>query len=159
VVRAAGWNAGDPGLIPGRDGLYTFGYIPQRFESASVEVLRCIKPLIYLLFSLPLRWRCIFRSWLGVWSLSVGNRTPAWVAMHFRSWLGAPSKHCEMFLFSSYHSLWWAFFLGTCVLLNDDRFCDFLWHSNAVHTGLERHQRVVKCFTPFISQSLVGLLS
>jgi hypothetical protein len=48
VVRAAGWHAGDPGSIPGRDGLYTFGCIPQRFESASVEMLRYIKPLIYL---------------------------------------------------------------------------------------------------------------
>jgi hypothetical protein len=28
VVRAMGWNAGDPGSIVGRDGLCTFGCIP-----------------------------------------------------------------------------------------------------------------------------------
>jgi hypothetical protein len=40
VVRAAGWHIGDPGSIPGRDDLYTFGGIPLRFESASAEILR-----------------------------------------------------------------------------------------------------------------------
>jgi hypothetical protein len=29
VVRAAGWNTSDQGLIPGRGSLYTFGCIPQ----------------------------------------------------------------------------------------------------------------------------------
>jgi hypothetical protein len=33
VVRAVGLHAGDPGSIPGRDGLYIFGCIPQCFES------------------------------------------------------------------------------------------------------------------------------
>jgi hypothetical protein len=49
VVRAADWLAGDPGSIPGRDGLYAFGCIPhaQRFDSASVEILRYIKIVIY----------------------------------------------------------------------------------------------------------------
>jgi hypothetical protein len=46
VVRVADWHAGDPGSIPGRDGLYTFGCIPQRFESASAEILRYMKTLI-----------------------------------------------------------------------------------------------------------------
>jgi hypothetical protein len=49
VVRAAGWHAGNPGSITGRDGLYKFGCIPQRFESASAEILRYIKTLIHLL--------------------------------------------------------------------------------------------------------------
>jgi hypothetical protein len=48
LVRVAGWHAGDPGSILGRDGLYTFGCIPQRFESASAERLRYIKAFIYL---------------------------------------------------------------------------------------------------------------
>jgi hypothetical protein len=48
VVRAADWHTDDPGSIPGRDGLYTFGCIPQRFESASAEILRYIKTLICL---------------------------------------------------------------------------------------------------------------
>jgi hypothetical protein len=49
VVRWAGWHAGDPGSIPGSEGLYTFGCVPQRFESASAEILRYIKtPFIYL---------------------------------------------------------------------------------------------------------------
>jgi hypothetical protein len=42
VVRAGYWYVGDPGSILGRDGLYTFGCIPQCFESASVEILRYI---------------------------------------------------------------------------------------------------------------------
>jgi hypothetical protein len=46
VVRAAGWHAGYPGSILGRDGLFTFGCIPQRFESTLVEILRYIKTLI-----------------------------------------------------------------------------------------------------------------
>jgi hypothetical protein len=50
VVRAAGWHAGDPGSILGRDGLCTFGCIPQRFESALVEILRYINTLIYLFY-------------------------------------------------------------------------------------------------------------
>jgi hypothetical protein len=50
VVRAAEKHAGDPGSIPGRDGLYTFGCIPQRFESASAEILRYIKTLIYFIY-------------------------------------------------------------------------------------------------------------
>jgi hypothetical protein len=48
VVRAAGWHAGDPGSIRGRDSLYTFGCMSQCFESALAEILRYIKPLIYL---------------------------------------------------------------------------------------------------------------
>jgi hypothetical protein len=32
VVRVAGWHAGDPGSILGRDDLYTFGDMPQRFQ-------------------------------------------------------------------------------------------------------------------------------
>jgi hypothetical protein len=52
MVRATGWHSGDPDSIPGRDGLYTFGYtcISQHFESASAEILRYIKPLIYIYF-------------------------------------------------------------------------------------------------------------
>jgi hypothetical protein len=49
VIRAAGWHAGYPGLIPGRDGLYTFECILQRFESASAEILRYIKTIIYFI--------------------------------------------------------------------------------------------------------------
>jgi hypothetical protein len=40
VVRAARWHAGDPGSIPGSGGLYIFGCIPKRLESASAEILR-----------------------------------------------------------------------------------------------------------------------
>jgi hypothetical protein len=46
VVRAAGWHVGDLRSILGRDSLYTFGCIPQRFESVSADILRYIKPLI-----------------------------------------------------------------------------------------------------------------
>jgi hypothetical protein len=34
---------------PGRDSLYTSGCTPQCFESASAEILRCIKTLIYFI--------------------------------------------------------------------------------------------------------------
>jgi hypothetical protein len=55
VVRAVDWHADDPGSFPGRDGLYTFGCIPyaQRFESASAEILRYIKTLIYFIYFYP----------------------------------------------------------------------------------------------------------
>jgi hypothetical protein len=42
VVRVAGWHAGNPGLILGRDGLYTFGCTPQCFRSDLAEILRYI---------------------------------------------------------------------------------------------------------------------
>jgi hypothetical protein len=57
VVRAAGWHAGDLGFNLSRDGLYTCGCIPQRYESASVEILRSIKTLIYLFIYL---WAAVF---------------------------------------------------------------------------------------------------
>jgi hypothetical protein len=47
VVRAAGWHAGDPGSILGR--VYTFGCIPQLFESASAEILCYMKTLNYFI--------------------------------------------------------------------------------------------------------------
>jgi hypothetical protein len=50
VVRAEGWHAGYPDSILGRDGLYTFGCITQRFESALVEILRYIKKLFFYLY-------------------------------------------------------------------------------------------------------------
>jgi hypothetical protein len=46
VVNSAGWHADDPGSILGRDRLYTFGCIPQRFESASAEIMSYIKAFI-----------------------------------------------------------------------------------------------------------------
>jgi hypothetical protein len=36
--------------ILGRNGLYTLGCIPQRFESASAEILRYIKAFIYFIY-------------------------------------------------------------------------------------------------------------
>jgi hypothetical protein len=52
VVSAVGWHAGYPGSILGREGLYTFRCIPQRFESTSVEILCYIKTFIsFHLFS------------------------------------------------------------------------------------------------------------
>jgi hypothetical protein len=50
----AGWHASDPGSIIGRDGLYTFGCIPQRFESA----LRYLKTLIYVFIYLFMFQMC-----------------------------------------------------------------------------------------------------
>jgi hypothetical protein len=52
VVRAAGWHVRDPGSILGRDSLYTFGCIPQHFESALAEVLRYVKTLVYFFYFL-----------------------------------------------------------------------------------------------------------
>jgi hypothetical protein len=49
VVRAAGGHASNPGSILGRDALYSFGCIPQCFESASAEILGYIKTLIYFI--------------------------------------------------------------------------------------------------------------
>jgi hypothetical protein len=54
VVRAASWHAGDPGSILSRDGIYTFGCISQRFESALAEILRYIKTS-FILFILNIK--------------------------------------------------------------------------------------------------------
>jgi hypothetical protein len=54
VVRAAGWHAGDPGSILGRDGLHTFGRIPQRCEHSWDGYVRYTKFLIS--FKIKLRW-------------------------------------------------------------------------------------------------------
>jgi hypothetical protein len=52
------WSSGKSGGLAyrqsrfnliGRDGLYTFGCIPQRFESALANILRYIKTLIYFI--------------------------------------------------------------------------------------------------------------
>jgi hypothetical protein len=59
VVTVAGWHAGDQGSILGRDGLYTFGCVPQHFESASAKILHYINTLIYLLIYLTVTYQAI----------------------------------------------------------------------------------------------------
>jgi hypothetical protein len=56
VIGAGIWPSGQRGGLarrrsrfdPRQGRLYTFGCIPQRFESASAEILRCIQIFIYL---------------------------------------------------------------------------------------------------------------
>jgi hypothetical protein len=50
VMRAAGWYAGDTGLIPGRDRASIWMYSLQRFESALAKILHYIKSSFLLLF-------------------------------------------------------------------------------------------------------------